>query len=201
MATQSSAEGAWIGSWRTEQKETWLNQVLVVQTWRQVRGPAGAVMCETCDLGIKWPQCHTLLFEEQGWVDMRYVWPRDVKKMLLKQARSAYWKKLAAKRQYEELKEGIWLEQALALLRKKTSGLKSMETLSEYWFWKGGWVQKRFFDIGWSDEGKCQACHKEEGHRKAQALRGQTGDPGGFQKVVAKSENLKEGGGNGKEVL
>ena len=23
--------------------------------WRQVRGQAGAVMCETLDLGIKWP--------------------------------------------------------------------------------------------------------------------------------------------------
>ena len=47
MATQTWAEGAWIGQWHTEQKEAWLNQVFEVQTWRQVRGPAGAVMCET----------------------------------------------------------------------------------------------------------------------------------------------------------
>ena len=27
--------------------------------WRQVRGPAGAVMCETCALAIQWSQRHT----------------------------------------------------------------------------------------------------------------------------------------------
>ena len=51
---------------------------------------------------------------------MRYVCPKDVKKMLLQQARTAHWKKLGAKHEYEELKEGTWLEPALALLRKKT---------------------------------------------------------------------------------
>ena len=27
-------------------------------------------------------------------------------------------------------------------------------------------MQKRLFDSGWSDESKCQACHKEEGTAK-----------------------------------
>ena len=27
-------------------------------------------------------------------------------------------------------------------------------------------MQRRLFDIGWSDESKCQACHKEEGTEK-----------------------------------
>ena len=53
---------------------------------------------------------------------MRYICPKDVKKMLLQRARTVYWKKLAAKHEYEELKEGIWLEPALDLLRKKTKG-------------------------------------------------------------------------------
>ena len=47
-------------------------------------------MCETRDLGIKWPQWHTL----------------DVKKLLLQQARTVYWKKWAVKHEYEELVEG-----------------------------------------------------------------------------------------------
>ena len=51
---------------------------------------------------------------------MRCVCPKDVKKMLLQQARIIYWKKWAAKHESEELKEGIWLEPTLALLRKKT---------------------------------------------------------------------------------
>ena len=54
-------------------------------------------------------------------------------------------------------------------------------------------MQKKLFDIGWSDESKCQACHTEEGTEKAQVLpmprmvRGQTGDPRGFQEVGAQS--------------
>ena len=51
---------------------------------------------------------------------MRYFCPKDVKKMLLQRARTVHWKKWTAKHGYEELKEGVWLEPALALLRKKT---------------------------------------------------------------------------------
>ena len=60
-------------------------------------------------------------------------------------------------------------------------------------------MQKRFFDIGWSDESKCQACHKDEGTEKHRLYplsgmtRSQTGDSRRFQKVGTKSENLKEG--------
>ena len=49
---------------------------------------------------------------------MRYVCPKDVKKMLLQQARTVCSKKWAAKHEYEELKEGTWLEPALVLMRK-----------------------------------------------------------------------------------
>ena len=49
--------------WADEQKDAWMNQIFEVQTWRQVRGPAGAVMCETRDLVIKWPHSHTHVFE------------------------------------------------------------------------------------------------------------------------------------------
>ena len=31
---------------------------------------------------------------------------------------------------------------------------------------EGGWVHKRLFDIGGSDESKCQACHKDAGTEK-----------------------------------
>ena len=71
MATLTWTDGAWIGKWLMEQKEAWMKQIFEVQTWRQVRGPAGVVMCETLDLGIKWPQWHAFTFEEQGQVDMR----------------------------------------------------------------------------------------------------------------------------------
>ena len=45
--------------------------------------------------------------------------PKDVQKMLVQRARSVCWKKWAAKHEYEELKEGAWLEPGPALLRKK----------------------------------------------------------------------------------
>ena len=124
-----------------------------------------------------------------------------MKKLLLQQARKVYWKKCAAKHDFEELKEGIWLEPALALLRKKTKKdcAEKHRKVAEKCL-EGGWVQlvedeedkkgrtteadretkeemeigsgrrlgcrKRLFDIGWPDECKCQACHKEEGTEK-----------------------------------
>ena len=47
-------EGVWLGKWRKEQLKAWRKQIFEVQTWRQVRRPAGPVMCETLDLGITW---------------------------------------------------------------------------------------------------------------------------------------------------
>ena len=105
-------------------------------------------MCETRDLGIKWPFWHTLMFEGDRSIYMRHVCPKDVKKMLL-QARKVYWKKWAAKHEYEELKEGIWLEPALASMRKKTKEAwnEKHRNVAGKLFLEGGWVQS-------------QACHE-----------------------------------------
>ena len=119
LATHYWAEGVWSVKWYREQGEAWMKQIQEVQLWRQVRGPAGAVMCETRDSGIKWPQWHTLIFEGEIRVDMRYVCPKDVKNMLLQRAWTVHWKKWVAKHEIEELKEGSWLEPALALLRRR----------------------------------------------------------------------------------
>ena len=83
LATQYWAEGVWTGKWYREQREAWMSQIQEVEMRRQVRGPAGAVMCETRALGIKWPHWHTLIFEGEVRIDMRYVCPKDVKKMFL----------------------------------------------------------------------------------------------------------------------
>ena len=119
-------------------------------------------------LAIKWPHWHTLIFEGDIRVDMKHVCPKDVKKMLLQGTRTVYWKKWAAKHEKEELKEGIWLERALALLRKKTKEewTEKHRSVARKLFLQGGWVQKRPFDTGWSDARKCQACHEEEGTEK-----------------------------------
>ena len=103
-----------------EQQEAWMNQVREVQTWRQVRGPPGAVMCETRDLGIKWPFWQTWMFEGDRSIDMRYVCPKDVKKNALAAGQKSLLEKWAAKHEYEDLKEVTWLEPALALMRNKT---------------------------------------------------------------------------------
>ena len=111
-------------------------------------------MCETRDLGFKWPQWRTLIVESEVRIDMRSVCPKDMKKMLLQQARSVCWKKSATRHEYEDFKEGIWLELALAVLRKKTKEelTEKHRHVSRKLILEGGWVQKRLFDIGWSDE-------------------------------------------------
>ena len=50
-------------------------------------------MCETRDLGIKWPHWNTLTFEADRNIDIRCVCPKDVKKRLWQQAGTGNWKK------------------------------------------------------------------------------------------------------------
>ena len=121
--------------------------------------------------------------------------------MLVQTARSVYWKKWAAKHEYEELNEGAWLEPVLALLQKKAkeNWTEKQRNVARKIFLEGGWTQKRLFDFGWSDTSQCQACKKRGRNRKAQAIplprkvRSQTRDSRSFQEVGAKSKNLKEG--------
>ena len=143
MAVQFWTEGTWTRQWSHEQKQACL---------RQVRGLAGAVMCEIRDLGIKRPHWHTLVLSDEIKINMGYVCPKDVTKMLAQRAHSVYWKTWAAKHEHEESKEGGWLERELTLSRKKEKG---------DWT-EGGWTQKRLFDIGWSDVSQCQACPLEK---------------------------------------
>ena len=66
-------------------KEAWMKQVREVQMWRQARGHAGALVCESRP-GYQVAALHTLIFEGDRNIDMRYVCPKDVKNMLLQQA-------------------------------------------------------------------------------------------------------------------
>ena len=72
-------------------------------------------MCETRDVGIKWPQWHTLMFEGPETVYMIV----DAQTMFLRQARMVYWRKWAAKHECDELKEGVWLDPMRAVLRRR----------------------------------------------------------------------------------
>ena len=98
---------------------------------------------------------------------MRCVCPEDVKKMLLQQARTVYWKKWAAKHECEELKEGIWLEPTLALLRKKAKKEWTEKTskrvthpLSE-----SQWNRGHFSMTKWESEKHKSWCMPAEGFK------------------------------------
>ena len=78
-----------------------------------------------------------------------------------------HWRKWAAEHEYEDLKEGFSSDPIDALLRKK---------INEEWTHKhrdvlrkivveGGWVQKRMYDIIWSDEKKCQGVVQKKAQR------------------------------------
>ena len=148
MAALFVTEGVWTGRCRGGGGKAWRKHILEVQTWRQVRGLAGAVMCETGDLGIMCAQRHTLLFEVQVAVDMRVVLPagrgEDVE-----QARMCIGEKWEAKHECE-LKEGVWLKPIQAILRRRTNELwtdKHRNVMRKLAV-EGGWVQKRTYDFG-----------------------------------------------------
>ena len=97
--------------------------------------------------------------------------------MLEQQSRSVCWKKWAAKHDYAELKEGLWLEPALVLQRRTTKEewTEKHRNVARKFFLERGWVQKRLFDTGWSDKSKCEACHKEESPESTGSTTAQNG--------------------------
>ena len=88
---------------------------------------------------------------------------KDVKKMLCKQARMVCWKKWAAKHEHNDVKEGVWREPIQAMLRGRTNEVwtDKHRNVMKKLVVEGGWVQKRLFDIGWSDEKKCRGLKKD----------------------------------------
>ena len=65
--------------------------------------------------------------------------------MLLKQARMACWKRWAAKRESEEMKEGAWLEPIQAVLQRKSTEpwTDKHRKVTRKLVAEGGWLQKR----------------------------------------------------------
>ena len=98
---------------------------------------------------------------------------QDVKKMPLNQAKLVYWKKWAAKRECEELKDGVWLEPIQAMLRRMTTDVwtDKHRNVARKVVVGGGWVQKRLHVVGWSIGKKCRGCNKEKKrHKEAQIV-------------------------------
>ena len=106
-----------------------------------------------------------MLFEGHVALDMRVVCPQNVKKDASETSQDGlYWKSWAANHKGEELKEGVWLEPVRAMLRGKTNEVWTdmHRNVTRKPVVEGCWVQRRLYDIGWSDEKKCRGCKKEE---------------------------------------
>ena len=143
-------------------------------------------MCETRDLGFKWPQWHALILERASKSGHEMCLPKRREENALETGQVSLLEAVGSEARVLRI-EGRFLARA-------SSGSAAEENKRRV-----DLGAESLFDIGWSGESKCQACQKEEGAEKAHALqlprvvRGQTGDPRGFQKVGAKIENLKEG--------
>ena len=183
LATQWRAEGVWKGKRYHEQKEAWMQQVREVP------------MCETRDLCVKWLTLAHL--------DIRRRQKNRHETCLLKgceENASATGQKQsigrsgAVKHEHEELKEGVWLEPALALLRKKTK----IETLPEHWSWKEAGCSKDFSKLVGRTKVNAKHAHKEEGTEKHRLyhcpewyeVRREI--PEAFRKWEQKAKDLKE---------
>ena len=87
--------------------------------------------------------------------------------MLLKQARMVYWKTWAAKHECKEL-EGRSLAGADPGFAAKENQctVDRQAPQCDVEVVEGGWVQKRMYDIFWSDVEKCRGCTKGQGTEK-----------------------------------
>ena len=117
--------------------------------------------------------------------DMRFVCPKDVKKMLVQRARSVYWKKWASKHGYEEFERGNVAGKRASSLAKEGEGTldrKSIVMWPGRSFWKEvGREKDCSISIG-RTPANVKPAKKRGRDRKAQAIplprmvRGQTRD-------------------------
>ena len=103
--------------------------------------------------------------------------------MLVQTARSSYWKKWAAKHEYEELK-GAGLEPGLALLRKK---------VRDNWTEKHHNVAKKIFLVGGRIPVNVKLARKRKEQKSTGCTTAQNGTKSGIQEGGTKSKNIKEG--------
>ena len=136
-------------------------------------------------------------------------WERLKEEVLDKyKARSVYWKKWAAKHEYEELNEGAWLEPGLAVLRKKEKGIELK--IIEMWPGRLSWKvdgRKRAYPmlIGRTPVNvKLARKRKEQKSTGFSTAQNGTKSDERFQKLVGSGNSWREPqrrSGSGKEVL
>ena len=118
-----------------------------------------------------------------------------------------YWKKWAAKHEYEELKDGSWLEPGFALLRKKMMeiGLRSIAMCPGRSFWRvdGRRRDSSILDGRMSVNVKLARKRKEQKSTGYTTAQNGTKSDGRFQKFSGSWSKKKEPqrSGSGKEVL
>ena len=196
VATQYRAEGVWMEKWYHEQREAWTQQVREVQMWREVRGPAGAVMCETRDLGIKWLHWHTVIFEGDS-KHRHEICLRDRReKDVPATGQVGLLEEVGSKARTRRVEGGELVGAGSGLAAQENEGKNGRRNNRHV-------ARKLFFGrrMGaeaalryWSDESKCQACHKEVAHRNrtgSTIVQGGTKSDGGFQ-MLSESGSKKQ---------
>ena len=138
-----------MGRWDEYFETCWRRQVWAPASWKEFRGPAEAVVCETRDPGIRFPSWHVHLFEDGIIVDMKVACAQDVKKMLRRQAKEVVGKRWATKHEYEELTDGVWVEPLQALPIRKTNQKMTAKhvNVARKLIVEGGCTQQRLYDL------------------------------------------------------
>ena len=117
-------------------------------------------MCETRDVSTKWPHWHTVIFVGDIRVDVRHVCCRGQGQSFGRRGQHS------TKQKIRRRACGFRRHWRCCGRRRRETGPKSIEMWPENWSWQEVRVQKKLFDIGWSVERECRACHKQEGTEK-----------------------------------
>ena len=185
MATLFWAEGVWRNG--REQQMAWRRQIFDVQTWRQVMGLAGAVLCETRDLGIKCPEWHTLMFEGQQAVDMRVSCPQNVEKAS-ETNHDGLFEEMGGKTRARGAERRSVAGADPSFAAKTDKHPNSTRKLVV----EGRWVHKRLYDTRWSHEEMCTGCNKESEAVPLSVMEGgQKPDPRWLGEMGATSDHVE----------
>ena len=143
-----------------------------------------------------WASCghsgNTSIFDGEATIDMRYVCRGEDARAT---GQVSLLEEVDSKARVRRIERGYLAGAGSGLAAQENDG-RADRNVARLLFLEGDWVQKRPFDVGWSDESRGRACHKEEGTEKhrlhfCREWHHTGGFQNAFRKWEQKGENLK----------
>ena len=135
----------------------------------EVRAERSLDVADSRDSNVETAERACRIFSGKITIDMRFVCPKDVRTDAGTDGSFSTMEEVGSKARVRGVERGSMAgtrASSPASKKVKENWTEKHRNVARKIFLRGGWTQKRLFDVDWSDISQCQACQKEEGTEK-----------------------------------